>query len=242
MNPKNIFSFDAIGKVEAKVGIYAWYVVPYIAGDDQNSVEALINHIKNFAKYTKIPTRGVEVSGSLSLALSGELNHRVFDPKPKTDTKNVGKKKETPSHSDFTSVDKVLDIPEGRVALAQILQNSMPLLAAPIYIGIAKDLSKRLQTHTKLIKQYDNCKGELTLEEMENMDNDRTFAHRVAKREIPEHWLWVGVQYVEEMVPTANHLSQGSRKNKTPEAIQREWIEAAETILNRLYHPVMGKR
>jgi hypothetical protein len=63
------------------------------------------------------------------------------------------------------------------------------------------------------------------VDDEEDLENDKSFAMRIAERKIDPNNLIVGVIYPKENNP-----------------IVRKAIEAAETLLNRIFHPILGRR
>src|SRR5581483_5853605 len=77
--------------------------------------------------------------------------------------------------------------PERLWGLKDLLQQSIPFFASPIYIGVAKNLRKRLLRHKALIERYQQSSAAVLMEpqvEMEDEDvendKDHSFAREVA--------------------------------------------------------------
>ena len=69
---------------------------------------------------------------------------------------------------------------------------------------------------------------EVSVDSTDSLQNDKDFAKRIVEREIDPNSLIVGVTYV-------NHA------NLPPDRI-RKTVETTETLLNRIFYPILGKK
>ena len=243
--PENIkelayFDWDQLYAVEPKVGIYAWYFCPEeFNTDDLKSEDAVLDKIDEMAEKTQIPEIQTKLRGNLSLAFEGTLKHSFFRAKNLSED-SKGKK------SRYSTIDQAIKTVPGRTALSRFLSEAAPLLAAPLYIGVAINLKSRLNSHKTDIENLEQADVEKFEADFSEWDRDKIFAHRVNKRDIDPNHLKVGVVYMHDILPEKewNDLAFVGEDNpdKAQEKIQRAWVEAIETILNRLYHPILGKR
>ena len=128
---------------------------------------------------------------------------------------------------------EILNQPEEREVLGEILELAVPLLTGPLYIGVSKDLQQRLQRHTQLIQRYrqehqEDTALDGTIDSQDSLRNDENFAQRIVERKIDPNHLVVSVVYMSHP-----HLST--------ERI-RQAIGTTETLLNRMFYPILGRK
>jgi hypothetical protein len=106
--------------------------------------------------------------------------------------------------------------------LKQILEASVPLFAAPVYIGVAKEsLRKRLATHRNLLEQYRERVGMRDDDDATLSDQGHSFAYNAM---VLRGWRPTDmVAYVMEM-PSAGEMALPT-----------------ENILNRINYPLCGR-
>jgi hypothetical protein len=105
-----------------------------------------------------------------------------------------------------------------RRVFADILARATPALTSPLYIGVATNLNTRIQTHSQMIER---------LSDFDPKDDPAySFAREVVHRQIPQRKLVVYILPLEgDDVP-----------------LEREVAEAAESLLNRMFFPILGRR
>lgn len=217
-SPYELLSFEEISDVQPKPGLYAWYSSLRIGKADLKTPENTTKALHKIAEAISYPSVSMKFNGNLNLLLEGELKHVFYGH---TGNKYSNQLKE------------VIDDPDGRQIISEVFELVVPLLCCPLYIGVSKNLQKRLSQHSKLIHAYLNDKTEQKIEllnttpvdEKEDLENDESFAMRIAERNIDPNNLIVGVIYPKENNPTV-----------------RKAIEAAETLLNRIFYPILGRR
>ena len=123
------------------------------------------------------------------------------------------------------SFKETLNHPEEREILSDILDLAVPLLTGPLYIGVSKNLRVRLQQHVRLIQGSDTARP---IDSEESFENDKNFAERIKARKIDPNHLAVSVVDV-------SHPDISSKRI-------RKTVGTAETLLNRMFYPVLGRR
>ena len=213
-----LFEFGKVPDVKDLPGLYAWYFKIELG---RSNIECPIDFskaLKNFTEKICYPSLDMQIEGHFNMLLKGNLRHIWYghDDNPFTN-----KFKEMLNHR------------EKREVLNDILEKAVPLLTAPLYIGVSKNLRQRLQTHTRLIHKYrEENQGDSSLDHpidsSESLKKDENFAQRIAERNIDPNSLAVGVTYVHH-------------PNLSPEQI-RKTVENTETLLNRLFYPILGRK
>ena len=119
--------------------------------------------------------------------------------------------------------------PERLWALKDLLQQSIPFFASPIYIGVAKNLRKRLLRHKALIERYQQSSAAVLMEpqvEMEDEDVENDKDHSFA-REVASSRRFATYNLVVHVMPL-----------ETDEDGLRVDIE---NLLNRINYPLCGR-
>ena len=213
-----LFSFERVPDVKAKPGLYAWYLRIRVGRSNIESPQNFSKVLKKFTEQIQHPTLAMQVDGHFNLNMKGKLKHIWYGHNEYPFTENF---------------QEMLNHPEERKLISNILDLAVPLLSGPLYIGVSKNLQKRLQTHTRLIEKYskeqqeDNT-PEVSVDSPDSLKNDKDFAERIVEREIDPNHLIVGVTYVHH-------------PNLPPDRI-RKTVEATETLLNRIFYPILGKK
>lgn len=221
MNPNSsyeLLSFANVSDAKPMPGLYAWYLSMQMGKANTSSPENTARMLSKFAETISYPALTMEMQGHLSLRLKGDLKHIYYGH---------------PEHKFSGLLEEVLQEAEGRSILNDIFELAVPLLTCPLYIGVSKNLKTRLNQHTQLIQTYQEEKvrqaaelaNTIPVDDQEDLENDENFARRVAERNINPNNLLVGVIY-----------PKGSG------VMVRKAVEAAETLLNRIFHPILGRR
>ena len=213
-----LFPFERIPDVEAKPGLYAWYLRIRVGRSNIESPHNFSNALKKITEQMRHPVLTMQLEGHFNLKMEGDLKHIWY-----------GHNK----HSFTENFQEMLNHPEERELISNILDLAVPLLTCPLYIGVSKNLQQRLQTHTRLIeksskKHQEDTTPEDPVDSPDSLRNDKNFAERIVKRNIDPNHLIVGVTYV-------------SHSNLLVEEI-RNSIETTETLLNRMFYPILGRK
>lgn len=214
------FRWREINQVPHEGGVYAWYFTPELTEYDSTEFvtqvlatkalddkDASVRYIEQFLEqhifhyFIEQPYKA-EVSGPLKPRYFGMLQHQ-------------------PALSN-TLVQRLIEKPERIKAIRQILASSVPNFSSPIYIGMSKDLGKRLARHKALIEKYQETPTlVVNIETMlEEDQRDHSFAKEACARGIPPSLLSV---IIEPVVGIAD-----------------EWVDI-ENILNRIHFPLLGR-
>ena len=213
-----LFSFERIPDVKAKPGLYAWYLRIRVGRSNIESPQNFSEALKKITEQIRHPTLAMQLDGHFNLNMKGKLKHTWYGHNEHPFTENF---------------QEMLNHPEERKLISNILDLAVPLLSGPLYIGVSKNLQQRLQTHTRLIEKYskeqqgDNT-PEVSVDSTDSLQNDKDFAERIVEREIDPNHLIVGVTYI-------------YHPNLPPDRI-RKTVETTETLLNRIFYPILGKK
>jgi hypothetical protein len=123
-------------------------------------------------------------------------------------------------------IEEVISEEKSRKLFSKILESASPQLMSPLYIGVSKNIKRRLKSHKNDIKRYREIQK--TSQEMSVDDFKQKFALEVVKRGIPD-------RYLEVYVITGFGFSGSENEEK-------KIYQAVETILNRLFYPIFGRR
>jgi hypothetical protein len=213
-----LFSFERISDVKAKPGLYAWYLRIRVGRSNIESPQNFSKALKKITEQIRHPILAMQLDGHFNLNMKGKLKHIWYGHNEHPFTENF---------------QEMLNHPEERKLISNILDLAVPLLSGPLYIGVSKNLQQRLQIHTRLIEKYskeqqeDNT-PEVSVDSTDSLQNDKDFAKRIVEREIDPNHLIAGVTYV-------------YHPNLSPDRI-RKTIETTETLLNRIFYPILGKK
>lgn len=172
MNPRE-YSFHELGQVPSGPGIYAWYHrlklslhdvetyskrVSAAAPAERDSVARDFLEKFVFSYYSEAPY-DVRVAGRLKPTYEGQVAH--IQP------------------ISTALVERIAEDPSRLKAIREVLQSTTPIFASPIYIGVAGNLRRRLQTHKSYIERYSQARAETGLTEYD-ADEDAEAAHSFA--------------------------------------------------------------
>ena len=217
------YQWHELNLVPERAGIYSWYYRIDLSNKD---IDACIKKVEN-SEEEKKPN-----------AIKDFLKKRIFDHY-----------KESPYQVSLTGklkppyegkVESQVEITEGLVAricedpsrlhkLKEVLRTSIPIFASPIYIGVTKNLLKRLLQHQNLIKKFldskefhDLNKPEFISEGVdEELKRDLNFAQEVTnirKLVISNLEVWTFDLPIDEKI-----------------------LYDLENILNRINYPLCGR-
>ncbi|QKF49337.1 GIY-YIG nuclease family protein [Pseudomonas graminis] len=196
-----------------EAGVYAWYSQLIISKADIIDVVRKINQAKAvsdqsareevclaldrfiFNPYRETSYR-VMLRGQLKPKYSGEILHE-------------------PSKSD-SLINKLVETPERFEVICNVLKGAAPAFTAPLYIGMAKNLRRRLRQHkAKIIELRNNLSTVSSDDEIE-----AGFAKQVVARNFDPTNLFV-------------HVS--------PVQVESDEHNDIENILNRINYPIFGR-
>lgn len=132
----------------------------------------------------------------------------------------------------FAKLHDILESPAQRSLLLGTLQAAVPVLSAPLYIGVAESLRVRLRQHVdQLFKLSDAVKRNPKARTKLINREKSTFASRAISLGFTQDTIEVWALGLESLNP----------KHASPEQL-RTIAEAAEWLLNRWHRPLLGKR
>lgn len=205
-----------LGSVTEKPGIYAWY---YRATIPEKDIEILYRSIqasglangertaqvvaflkRTVLDYFQETPYAVSIQGKLKQSYSGEIDYVV------------------PNLEGLAT--RLAEKRSRMTVLKEALETSVPLFAAPLYIGSSKNLRLRISQHASLIEKYRSTSDSSSIETDDAEEEMAGFAHQVAQRKMLPQGL---------VVTTLAFDCE-----------EKEYLDI-ETLLNRLYFPLLGR-
>ena len=209
-----LLSFGEVPDADPKPGLYAWYLRIKPGKSNLESPENFSKALKRITEELCYPDLSMQLRGHLNLHLKGDLKHIWYGH-------------EENRFSD--QFQKILELPEEREILGEILESTVPLLTGPLYIGVSKNLQLRLEQHVQLIQGYqEDTIQYASIDSEESLENDKNFAQRIIERQIDPNHLMVGIVYL------SHPQFSGAKIRKA--------IGAAEILLNRMFYPILGRK
>jgi hypothetical protein len=218
-----------VDRAPAAPGIYAWYVRFPLAVDDWHprpgdgideaavDMERAVDDYARYHQETPIVLSGAD---DYELPWSGVLTRRsISDSIVSTPTGAAGK------------LTRIYDDPEQRRILLGLLHQAPPVFGSPLYVGVAKNLQKRLAEH---LQDYETAR--INLQDQPQRSEQyhfygKTLGERIAGASIPLSLLEV---YILPAVEDGN--GAGTSAN------ERRVAEGAEWLIQRIFKPEMGRR
>lgn len=207
------YTLDNLYGAPTEPGIYAWYLNTELRTADLNDNHATKTNLFRIFNQLKLPNFDIEARGNLSLHLKGTLAHST-----------VGSE-DGPEFSSL--VENILQNEDSRKLFATILKQSTPHLMSPLYIGVTNNIRRRLKDHKNDIDNFRKI-IKTRVYDAQAEEPKQKFALEIVKRGIPNRYLHVFV--------STNFDYKGSLEE------ERKAAEAVETILNRLFYPIFGRR
>ena len=213
-NTTERYEWAEIVNVPNKPGVYAWYyrleltkldlekTIDEIQSNRENGDKEQVKKMvqtfldKRIFQYFQEDPYKVLVRGPLKPYYEGELRHN-------------------PSPSDAL-IDRIIEDPDRLRTIKEVLEASSPELASPLYIGMSKNLGRRLEQHRRLIDKY----RENRLETYSGESQDQNFAFQICQRNILPTRLFVAVRIING--PDNRYVD-------------------IENILNRIHYPLFGR-
>lgn len=242
-----LLPFDEVELAPPRPGLYAWYGRIYSPpGDykrelddsgkdlgDQRFRELLAKHMLRF-QLAPFELRGrghfgVEWRGTMQDQNRDNLQDLLLarvPPETKLDEEQKGFAK---------NLSSVTKDERRRALLAKLLTEVTPLLTAPIYVGVTKNLRIRLCDHTKLYRDLqdgigsDKSKLEALQRKVEREGLE--FAHRAIASDFSPDHLCVAILDVSDLL--GSDLSDEEL---------RQLSGVAEWLVNRWHRPFVGRR
>lgn len=216
-----MYSWSTISDAPDEPGIYAWYYSPEITDFDLERVKEAVLRLRDqnerseaiaileefldrtiFRCFQEEPFSAA-LRGPLKPSYEGMLTHK-------------------PAMSQ-SLLDRLIEDPNRLLILREILCDSTPEFASPLYIGMSEHLRERLSKHKKLIERYRQKMPSIMASATKNdwdERRDHSFALQVVDRKIIPQRLFVMVRVID---------GQGA-----------QYVDI-ENILNRIHYPLFGR-
>lgn len=133
------------------------------------------------------------------------------------------------------------------LAPTEALREFFFALAFPIYIGISRDLRGRLKTHMRELERYRVNGAETTAAEAVTFETDtdaesRSFGQRLGGVFRRAGYTSTGQLFVKHYSPSRFADPLNVPAGAEAFAATMKELRAAETVLNTLFHPALGRR
>ncbi|MCU4337079.1 GIY-YIG nuclease family protein [Acinetobacter dispersus] len=210
----NCYKWNEIDSIPQRSGIYSWYLNLQISQADivdviqkvqimkEESFEEAKNIIERFInKFILNPYKEEPYEVLIKGKLKPRYNGLVYN-----DQNEISE----------ILVLKILDNPDILYSLVNIISGVSPYFNSPLYIGMAKDLRKRLKQHKSNIIKLKENGAEISFD----LKNDAGFARQVVSRNMNYANLFV-------------HIAYCDTDNLDPSIL--------ENILNRINYPIFGR-
>lgn len=215
----SLYRWHEINDVPCKTGVYAWYCRHTLTDFDIDNLVAELSRLPPSAA----KEAAARVRKFFDTNLFGPFLEQPYEATLKGPLKPTYRG--TLSNSAIISaalVDRIVADPSRLRHLKNILEDAVPSLASPIYIGMSDNLHDRLSRHKTLIAKYKSAIAHPADEASptDSDDPDHSFARDVVRRGFSTNALVVAIRLVE--APRSVHLD-------------------AENILNRINYPLCGR-
>jgi len=230
-----------VDEAPAGVGLYAWYASLAAGPKDWEAeleqgvdvgaqrLRALLG--RHTARYAAPPLE-LSARGTFSTVWSGSLSDETAVPIARTLQRAPA---ESASDYDATRapcLQESLDSPALRQKLVTALEAALPVLSAPLYIGVATCLRERLSTHVHQFQEFSaRASKDPSVRESLRRARKSSFATRAVAMGYTPAQLVVWTLSLDEII----------EEDAPPEKL-RLVAEAAEWLLNRWHRPFLGRR
>lgn len=229
------FAFDDVGKAPRDSGLYAWYGRPAAGPADWADEQSLRTFLAYHTKLYVTPTLTLSAKSTFQRTWSGELaetTSRTFDRALGLRMPEAGGEEPIPERNQerrkilSSAFEKVCASDVLRRQLVEALNDAIPILAGPLYVGITKrPLRRRLSEHRDAFEELHQEQPE-SERLAELLRDDKNFAARAVSRGFTPERLEVWcMPLVIADVADADAM-----------------LPAVEFFLNRWHHPPFGRR
>ena len=211
------YLWHLISQVPKDPGIYSWYYKPNLPDQDISDLAAQLRGldplkgcdlVRNFLKrhvFNPLADSpySATISGALKPTYDGELHVRMAVSED--------------------LVERIVANPDRLRRLKEVFEASVPEFSSPIYIGMAVNLRRRLETHKATINRLKDAPEAPPHIDADGEDDQRSahsFAKEVVRRQLSVNRLLVVVR----------KLNQNGDECKD-----------AENVLNRINFPICGR-
>ena len=216
------FGINEVTSLPVGAGLYAWYAVPVAGPEDVASSSALGDKLASHTRTLRHPPIALDVRWHLGAMWTGELPEGGISGFARHIEDLSSGTRSAPGAELY----RVLHDPAYRPMLAELLFHAAPRLAAPLYVGVAKELRKRGMDHRR---DYEKARAGLAAGDDPLTVAGDTLGTRLALARIPPEALWITPYPVASL-------------DKLIDVEWRRVAEAAEFVVNRWQHPLFGRR
>lgn len=237
------YTCETIDEAPERVGLYAWYGV-FLAGrkdwefELERGMDAGIRRLQillsQHSQRYFAPPLDITGKGTFSTTWVGQLE----DTTPQILMRVLSNEDEIPEGGTKYDKERAPELRESlqhrdlRGALVAALEAAGPVLAAPLYIGVAKNLKTRLETHARQLYELSSLAAkEPTFRQRLLLSSQTTFASRAVAMGYSPDTLEVWALNLEGVV------LGGMKADR-----MRTVAEAVEWLLNRWHRPILGKK
>lgn len=240
---KHVEAFSCLDVDEApdSPGLYAWYgtlkVGPQdwemkLSGGDDLGHRACRTLLQKHTTRHASPPLALEGRGAFATVWKGDLRDMTAETLSAILAQEAAASEDTPGEQYPSQLQEVLGSPRTREILLKVLQIATPILAAPVYIGVATSLRNRLKQHTELLYKLSK--------HVDKNPDARREMQKLQKTYFASRAVSMGFNPDSLTVWTLN-LSSVYPKKEDQDAL-RMIAESAEWLLNRWYRPMLGRR
>jgi len=236
------FSCLDIDDAPESPGLYAWYGILKVgpqdwemklANGDDLGHKACRSLLQKHTTRHASPPLSLEGRGTFASMWRGDLRDMTAETLGALLAEDISADGNATGGESYPSqLNEVLGSSRTREILLKVLQVATPILAAPVYIGVAKSLRSRLKQHTDLLFKLSKyvSKNPEARRELVNAPKS-TFASRAISMGFTVDTLTVWTLNLASVYP-----------EKEDQDVLRAVAETAEWLLNRWYRPMLGKR
>ncbi|WP_329092385.1 hypothetical protein [Streptosporangium sp. NBC_01469] len=226
-------------------GLYAWYVRPQVSisksdtiADEEEAAAAFLDALQRYALVYEPPSIDLRGESAYEARWAGKIHVEYplsalgefvqpGTPQIQGGASDTGGAEESAARSLFRAAHSYTK----RNSLTQVLDQAIPIFAAPLYIGIAADLKKRLSRHKSDFTRISDYLRNRPDDRSRAIKQARSFGHRAAARQVAMEDLEVWVLDLEPLI----HAGMSGDD-------LRDITRSAEWYLHRLFSPILGRR
>lgn len=238
-----VFSVETVSQAPKATGLYAWYAGLNAGLKDweleiNDGIDAGTERLRKLLRrhtecysYREIETTAL---GAFSQTWTGMLEDRTADilrdvlaePETVQEQENYDQKRAPKLRSSLESRD-------ARYLIVKALESTIPIISAPIYVGVAECLNTRLSQHVRELNKLTNTviKDPNSRQRLRKEKKTNFALRAVAAGFSPEN-LQIWTFNLESLVNDIGVQSQDPRTVS----------EAIEWVLNRWHRPYLGRR
>jgi hypothetical protein len=219
----SVFQLDQFDRLPLKPGLYCWMARPNVdryswelqeGESEADRTSFLLEELTTFCESSSLQPVHAAVTAFFDSSWSGKLEYTSH------------RKVEASSSRALKSACKTN---EERRLLVDLISHSFPLFWQPLYVGVATNLSSRLNTHKRVLSGSKIDDLPATATEKDDLESAKNLGERLrACRYSPEQ-LWV------------HTLAIDHSKLAIDEQRTRQIAEVAESWLNILNTPKLGR-